>query len=331
MLCPSPTGSSQLYSWMFFRAHSQPRFSHLPVCKLFPSRSCLSSCAMPEIPSLLPAPRGKQLYSHLPRETATCPRHSANRLVPKASTPKRAKLKPTHPATCSTTLLYLPFLQSCFSSTSLACFKVPSFSLYCPFCTSSEKLLSASSASSCKHLSSPNTSACTAGLCISFTLLGQFFFLLPMLYCDLYPPKCKLPANLSQSRPQPQNKCTGWSTTRHGKMDCKYFRKQQKLTCWGGGELVLHLLSCSKGCILTPYLWCRQQEGVTPRKIHPPLATQRYHHLPCSTSFLCQMLSLFLTGLQPACTSAESPVPQLLPDCSAALCRLLGCVMVISS
>lgn len=41
--------------------------------------------------------------------------------------------------------------------------------------------------------------------------------------------------------------------------------------------------------------------------------------------------SLFLTGLQPACTSTESPVPQLLPDCSAALCRLLGCVMVMSS
>lgn len=38
----------QLYSWILFRAHSQPQFSHLPVCQLFPSRSSLTSCAMPK-------------------------------------------------------------------------------------------------------------------------------------------------------------------------------------------------------------------------------------------------------------------------------------------
>lgn len=84
-----------------------------------------------------------------------------------------------------------------------------------------------------------------------------FCFLLPMLYCDLCPPKCKQPENVSQSRLQPQNKYTGWSTTQHRKMDCKYFRKQQEPKCWGSGELVLHLLSCTKGCILMPYLRSR--------------------------------------------------------------------------
>lgn len=43
-------------SWILFRAHSQPQFSHLPVCQLFPSRSSLTSCAMPKITSLLPVP-----------------------------------------------------------------------------------------------------------------------------------------------------------------------------------------------------------------------------------------------------------------------------------
>lgn len=91
---------------------------------------------MPKITSLLPVPGARSSTLVCPEMSATCPRHPANRLVPKASISKRAKCKPTHPATLSTTLLYPLFLQlgSC-SFSSLASFKAPSFSLTYPFYT----------------------------------------------------------------------------------------------------------------------------------------------------------------------------------------------------
>lgn len=90
---------------------------------------------MPEIMSLLPVPGARSSTLICPETTATCPRHPANRLVPKASTSERAKCKPTHPATLSTTLLHPLFLQSggsCSSSYPLAPFKAPFFSLTYP-------------------------------------------------------------------------------------------------------------------------------------------------------------------------------------------------------
>lgn len=228
---------------------------------------------MPEIPSLLPAPGASSA-------TLICP----ERLQPVPGTlPTGWFPKQAHPSVPNANLLIqllAPLHFFIYLSFSRA--PLPSLLRVSKFLPSPEIILSAlhqrssfllhlpALANIC-HLSTPVPvlQGCASLLPCRVT----DFFLLPMLCCDLYPPKYKQPANPSQSRLQPQNKCTRWNTTQHGKMDCKCFRKQQKPKRWGGGELVLHLLSCTKACILTPYLWCRQQEGATPHRIHLPLAT----------------------------------------------------------
>lgn len=88
----------RLYSWIFFRAHSQPQFSHLSVCQFFPSRSSLTSCAMPKITSLLPAPRARS-------STLICP----ERLQPVPGTlPTGWFPKQAHPSVPNANLLIQP-------------------------------------------------------------------------------------------------------------------------------------------------------------------------------------------------------------------------------
>lgn len=299
ILCPSPTGS---YSWIFFRAHSQPQFSHLPVCQLFPSRSSLTSCAMPEITSLLPVPGARS-------STLICP----ERLQPVPGTlPTGCFPKQAYPSVPNANLLIqllaalhflIHFSFSIAPLPSLLHVSKPllpklsflHFTKEASFCFICQLLQTFVIFQLPEHA--------TAGSWVSFTppAVSWIIFLLPMLYCDFYPPKCKQPANPSQSRLQPQNKWTGWCTSEHGKMDCKYFRKQQEPKWWGRGELLLHRLSHTKGCILTPYLWSRQQAGMTPHTIHPHLATLRMYLL--ITTCLAQQLSFALQLL-----------PQRFPD-----------------
>lgn len=189
----------QLYSWIFFRAHSQPQLSHLPVCQLFPSRSSLTSCECQKSGAYSLPPGQAALLSFAQRDC-----NLSQALCQQAASQSKhilaCQTKPPHPATCSTTLLYPPSLQSCSSSSSLARFKAPSSSLNYLFYTSSKKLLSASSASSCKHLSSSNSQCMYCRVVHLFYPAGSWiFFLLPKLYCDLYPPKCKQPANQSRA------------------------------------------------------------------------------------------------------------------------------------
>lgn len=227
---------------------SDPAVSMSFLTSLFVSSSHhdpLTSCAMPKITSLLPVPGARSSTLICPETTATCPRHPAKRLVPKASISERAKCKPTHPATLSTTLFYPSFLQS--GSCSFASFKGPSFSLTYLFHI-------APLHSICSFLQTfvifqePAYPPQGCGFLLPLLWGHRFLPHLPsMLYCDTHPPKCKWTANLSGSRLQLQNRCTGWSTSQRGKMlgrcSGKHFSRQQEPKCTAGA-LESYFSSC---------------------------------------------------------------------------------------
>lgn len=340
IICPSPIGSSGilLCSWIIFRSHSQLQFSHLPVCQLFSSWSShIAMLCQKSLPYSLS--QGQEaLLSFAQRwlqpvpgtlPTGWLPKQ-ANQSVPNANLLIQL-LSPLH------FFNHLPFSQVA------AALPPPPLQLSKPLSSPdlppSTLLHFILSAYSCKHLPSLGDSLSTAG---SWTPLS--------------------PCCTAIRIPQNVNCQSFWKQISIAK-HTKQMHRMEHTSAWIPAEKMhWQILQQTRTKVQVGPWRARALAAIMHQRLHPhalltPQPASRNGSVYDNriflspyrgiTSFLAQclpfdplaptqsFLDLSLTAWTSTALLIQPGRPlqlrELLPDCSAALWRLLGCVMVISS